>query len=418
MVQTELQLDKNQIQEFTLESNSLLDKIARQGAQQMLELALLAEVEQYVSQFTEVVDEDGNRMVVRNGYAKARQVATGAGMLDIQTPRVDDRREGHKFTSSILPPYMRKSPSLEKLIPALYLKGISTGQFKEALSALLGNDAPGLSSTTISNMIKLWQDEFKEWNQRSLEGKKYVYIWADGVYLNVRLGDTDKVCLLVIMGTTEDGRKELIGVHSGYSESKQSWSELLLSLKKRGLKESPKLAVADGALGFWSALEEIYPTCKQQRCWVHKIANILNKMPKKTQDRAKDMIHNIFLSETKQDALECYDEFLEKYQVKYPKACECLSKDKDELFAFFDFPAEHWIHIRTSNVIESVFSGVRHRTKRTKGHGNRETAEAMSWKLVMEAQKHWRRINGYKLIVKIYEGIQFKDGIELKKEAA
>lgn len=412
MKEIAMEMSDRQVIEFADAGMNILDQLAREGAQKMLKYALEAEVCEYISQFKEVVDENGQRLVVRNGHAKSRYVATGAGQLKVSAPRVNDKRAGKQFTSAILPPYMRKSPTLEKLIPTLYLKGISTGQFKSALEAILGPNAPGLSAATVSNMMKAWQEEYKEWNERSLAKKKYVYIWADGVYLNIRLGDADKVCLLVIIGTTEDGKKELIGLHSGYRESKESWSDLLLSFKKRGLKEAPKLAVADGALGFWSALTEQYPETKHQRCWVHKTANILDKMPKKTQERAKPMIHNIFLAETQTDAQESYDEFLAEFQVKYPKACECLTKDKDELFAFFDFPAEHWVHIRTSNPIESTFSTVRHRTKRTKGHGSKLAGEAMAWKLCLEAEKHWRRISGYKLIIKIYQGVIFKDGIE------
>ncbi len=410
----DLAMTEQNVIEFGESHMSALDLIAREGARKMLQVALEPEVDDYISQFTELLDENGRRLVVRNGHHKARKIATGAGQLEIKAPRIADHRKGHRFTSAILPPYMRKSPTLEALIPCLYLKGISTGQFKDALEAILGPNAYGLSASTINGMMKGWEQEFEQWNNRSLEGKEYVYLWADGIYLNVRLGDSDKVCMLVIMGTTKDGRKELVGLQGGYRESKTSWRDLLQSLKKRGLKENPKLAVADGALGFWAALAEEYPKTLHQRCWVHKTANILDKMPKKVQERAKDKIHEIYLAETKDEALEAYDKFLSDYRVKYPKACECLTKDKEELFAFFDFPAEHWVHIRTSNPIESTFATVRHRTKRTKGHGTRTAAEAMTWKLCLEAEKRWRRINGYELIIKIYEGVEFKDGLEVK----
>jgi transposase-like protein len=297
----------------------------------------------------------------------------------------------------------------------LYLKGISTGDFTEALSAILGENAAGLSPTNIVRLKRGWEEEYKEWSRRDLSDKRYVYFWADGIHFNVRL-EPDRPCMLVIMGTLLDGTKELVAVQDGHRESKESWLEMLRDLKNRGVKEGPKLAVGDGALGFWRALEEIFPGAKHQRCWVHKTANVLDKLPKRVQPHAKTLLHEMYLAPTKRDALNAYDVFLKTYEAKYPKACECLRKDKAVLFTFYDFPAEHWNHIRSTNVIESAFATVRHRTRQTKGCGSRLATLTMVFKLATEAEKHWRRINGYKLISKVMEGVQFVDG--LLKEAA
>lgn len=396
---------------------SELDEIVRQGALRMLQAALEAEVEDYVQRHRELVDEGGRRLVVRNGRMPERTVLTGAGGLEVNQPRVHDRREGWQFTSSILPPYMRRSPSLDALIPALYLKGVSTGEFSEALEAILGPNAAGLSANTVTRLKEEWTTEYGQWGKRDLKGKRYVYWWADGIHFNVRL-EEERTCILVVMGALEDGTKELIAVADGYRESELGWRDLMLDLKSRGLEEGPKLAGGDGALGFWAALREEFGDAREQRCWVHKTANILDKMPKGVQPRAKQRIHDMYLAETKVEALAAYEQFMALYEAKFPKACKCLEKDREVLFAFYDFPAEHWRHIRTTNPIESTFATVRLRTRRTKGCGTRAATLAMIYKLAREAARHWRRMNGHKLIAKVFEGVKFKDGIEQPAAAA
>jgi transposase-like protein len=298
------------------------------------------------------------------------------------------------------------------LIPILYLKGISTGDFEEALAALLGKDAAGLSASTISRLKEVWTDEHTRWKRRDLSARRYVYVWADGIYLQARLDD-EKQCILVLIGATPEGKKELIGFTDGARESSQDWRELLLDLKRRGLAVSPKLAVADGGLGFWKALGEIWPTCVEQRCWVHKAANVLNKLPKSQQPKAKRSLQEIWMAETRGDAETAFDAFIESYQLKYEKAADCLAKDRDALLAFYDFPAEHWKHLRTSNPIESTFATVRHRTIRTKGCLSNATALAMVFKLVDAAQKSWRRLDGHNQLPKVVLGAKFKDGLEV-----
>jgi len=376
----------------------------------MLRKALEDEVAEYVEAGKDMLDEDGRRLVTRNGHLPKRSIQSPLGPIEVEQPRVRDRREGQRFTSSILPPYLRRSPSVEALIPWLYLKGVSTNDFPDALKAILGDGAAGLSPATICRLKAAWEDEFKEWNHRDLSERRYVYLWADGVYFNVRLTD-ERPCVLVIVGTLEDGRKELIAVHDGERESKLSWVELLRDLKRRGLKEAPKLAVGDGALGFWAALAEEFPETREQRCWVHKTANVLDKMPKKVQPSAKTLLHEMYMAATKAQALQAYKEFCERYRAKFPKAVECLEKDKDVLFTFYDFPAEHWQHIRSTNVVESTFSTVRHRHRQTKGCGSRVATLAMVFKLTCEAEKRWRKIDGYQLIVKLLEGVRFEDGV-------
>jgi len=397
------------------ESRFDLDEIVRLGAQRMLQAALEAEVAEYIERHQEVLDSGGKRVVTRNGRSRERSILSGAGRLQVQQPRVHDRRSDHHFSSAILPSYMRRTPSLDNLIPALYLKGVSTGQFPEALEAILGPDAAGLSANTVTRLKQQWEDDYKVWATRDLSKKRYVYLWADGIHFNVRL-EEERTCMLVIIGTLKDGRKELVGLIDGYRESKISWQDLLRGLKARGLKKAPKLAVGDGALGFWAALREEFPETCEQRCWVHKTANILDKMPKGVQPRAKQRIHDMYLAETKQEALKAYDEFIALYGAKYPRACNCLIEDKDVLFQFYDFPAEHWQHIRTTNPIESTFATVRHRTRRTKGCGTRTATLTMTYKMAMEAEKHWRRINGYEMIIKIFQGIKFVDGLEVTRE--
>lgn len=395
---------------------SVLDAIIRQGAQRMLQSALEAEVAEYVDRHAHVVSEAGHRTVVRNGYLPERELVTGAGPVKVEQPRVRDRTGEAKFSSKILPPFLRRVPSIDALIPVLYLKGISTGDFSEALSAILGPNAAGLSATNVVRLKEGWHKEYEAWSQRDLSNKRYVYWWADGIHFNVRL-DKDRPCILVVMGATADGHKELISVWDGHRESKASWQTILRDLKARGLEAGPELATGDGALGFWAALEEEYPGTRHQRCWVHKTANILDKMPKSVQPDAKKLIHEMYLAPTLKQAKRALEEFKSCYSAKYPKAVECLCKDEDVMFNFYSFPAEHWMHIRTTNPIESTFATVRHRTRQTKGCGSRKATIMMVFKLAMEAQKKWRKLNGHTLIAKVIEGVQFVDG-ELKQVAA
>ena len=387
-----------------------LDEILRQGAQKMLMTAIEAEVASYIASHSAHLDENGRRLVVRNGYLPEREIITGVGPVEVKQPRVHDRRENHRFTSRILPPFMRRVPSVEALIPCLYLKGVSTGDFSEALEAILGPEAPGLSAANIVRLKEVWDSEYKLWRKRDLDEKHYVYIWADGIHFNVRLDD-ERTCVLVIIGATKDGRKELLAVQDGYRESKLSWQEILKDLKGRNLRWPPALAVGDGGLGFWAALEEEFPTTRRQRCWVHKTANILDKMPKSIQGKAKEKIFDMYMSDTRENALKAYKSFVSLYQAKYPRACECLTKDKEDLFTFYDFPAEHWIHIRTTNPIESTFATVRLRTKRTKGCGSRKATMMMVFKLVEQAERRWRRLNKHEYISLVVQGNQFKDGV-------
>jgi len=392
------------------ETKSVLEEVLRQGAREMLLKAIEAEVGGYIDQHSQLRDEAGHRLVVRNGHMPEREILTGIGPVPIRQPRVNDKRPGQKFTSNILPPFMRRVPSIDALIPCLYLKGISTGDFSEALESILGPQATGLSATNIVRLKEGWKQDYETWNNRDLSQKHYAYIWVDGIYFNVRLGD-ERSCVLVIIGATQDGKKELLAVQDGYRESKLAWQEILRDLKTQGLNNLPALAVGDGALGFWAAAEEEFPSTRRQRCWVHKTANILDKMPRCVQVHAKTRIHEMYMADTKANALKAYDEFLSLYGAKYPRACECLSKDKEDLFTFYDFPAEHWMHIRTTNPIESTFATVRLRTKRTKGCGSRTATLTMVFKLVEQAEKHWRRMNGHALILKLIEGAKFTDGI-------
>ncbi len=400
------------------ESKQALDEILREGARRMLQSAIEAEVAEYVEKHKEIVDEEtGHRKVVRNGHQPERTIQSGLGDIPVKKPRVHDRREGKKFTSSILPPYMRKTPNIEALIPILYLKGVSTNDFPDALQAILGEDAAGLSPSTITRLKKVWREEYEEWTDRDLSDKRYVYWWVDGIYFNVRLGD-HRPCLLVIIGALENGDKELVGIWDGERESKLSWKELLRDLKRKGITEGPELCVGDGALGFWAAVEEVFPKASHQRCWVHKTANVLDKMPKKVQPSAKELLREMQKADTREDALESFEEFGKRYGAKYRKAWQCLKKDRDVLFTFYDFPAEHWVHIRTTNPIESTFATVRHRSRQTKGCGSRKATLAMVFKLAREAEKRWRKLNSYHIIDKVIRGVEFKDGEEVSSEAA
>ena len=400
-------------------ARDVLSEILRQGAQRMLTRAVENEVQEYLTEHSRQLDQDGHRLVVRNGYLPQRQIQTGIGQVAVRQPRVNDKRldqvgQRKRFSSKILPPYLRRTRSIDELIPWLYLKGISTGSFSEALAAFLGPQASGLSATNIVRLKACWQAEWKDWSSRSLKGKAYVYIWVDGIYFNVRLEDkaNQRQCILVVMGATAEGKKELIAVVDGYRESEQSWKELLLDVKSRGLEIDPKLAVGDGALGFWAAVRKVFPSTAEQRCWTHKTANVLNKLPKGLQGKAKAMLHEIWMAQSKADAEKAFDLFIETFQGKYPKAAECLAKDREVLLVFYDFPAEHWVHIRTTNPIESTFATVRLRTYRTKGCGSRTACLSMVFKLVQSAESHWRRLNGSELLEEVIRGVRFADGIK------
>lgn len=392
------------------QAKSMLEEVLREGARQLLQKAIENEVAEYIETHQAQKDEQGHRWVRRNGYLPERDLQTGLGKIRIQQPRVHDRRENHSFTSGLLPPYLRRAPSLDALVPALYLKGVSTGDMQQALEAILGPNAAGLSATNVVRLKESWTPEYEAWQKRDLTGKRYVYLWADGIYFNVRL-DEDRPCVLVLIGALEDGTKELLAIHDGQRESRQSWREVLLDLKQRGLETAPKVAVGDGALGFWAALEEAFPATQKQRCWVHKTANILEKMPKSVQGHAKKMTQEIYMSPTREAAGKAMEAFAKMYQAKYPKACECLLKDREILLTFYDYPAEHWAHLRSTNPIESAFATVRHRTRQTKGCGNRRATLAMVFKLGNEAQKHWRKLNGYDLLPLVMEGTPFPDGV-------
>jgi putative transposase len=398
-----------------------LTEVLRNGARALLAQAVEAEVSSLLSCHADKLTDDGRRRLVRHGHLPAREIMTGIGPVAVRCPRVRDRGgegcERIRFSSAILPPYARRSKSLEVLIPILYLKGISTGDFEDALIALLGRDAGGLSASTIGRLKEAWCEEHTRWSKRDLSAKRYIYFWVDGIHVQARLEDTAQ-CLLIIIGATPEGRKELVGLSDGIRESAHSWRELLLDLKRRGLSIGPELAVADGALGFWHAVEEVWPQTRGQRCWVHKTANVLNKLPNSQQPKAKRALQEIWMAETETDALAAFDAFIETWGVKYDKAVECLTKDRDALLSFYDFPAEHWKHLRTTNVIESSFATVRHRTVRSKGCLSNKTALAMIFKLAEAAEKSWRRLNGHNQLPKIILGIKFTDGIEVVRSQA
>lgn len=394
-----------------------LSDLVRQGARQIIAQAVEAELHEFLVQYAGLRDESGRQGVVRNGYLPARTITTGVGEVEVQVPKVRDRtKSGIKFNSLLLPPYLKRSRSMEEVLPWLYLKGISTGDFSEALSALLGPEAKGLSSATISRLKAKWQGEHRDWQGRSLRHKRYVYVWADGIYFNIRGGE--RQCILVIIGVTDTGHKELLGLEAGYRESELSWKALMLRLKDQGLQYDPRLAIGDGALGFWKALPQVWPTTQKQRCWVHKTANILNKLPKKLQPQAKSALWEIYRAETKTDANQAFNRFLKTYRAKYPEATECLEKDRDVLLAFYDFPAEHWPHIRSTNPIESTFATVRLRTVKTRGAVSTVTVTPLVFKLVQSAQKRWHRIRGFKSLADVIEGVQFHDGIKVEEGKA
>jgi transposase-like protein len=394
-----------------------LTSVLRAGARQLLIQAVECEAAAFLASMQDLKLPDGRNRVVRHGHAPAREIQTGIGPVEVRAVKMRDRgavedAERIRFSSAILPKWARRTRSLDALLPVLYLRGISTGDFQEALGALLGKDAPNLSPAVISRLTAEWQVEYERWQQRDLSARRYVYVWADGVYLQARMEDNAE-CMLVLIGATPEGRKELVGFQVGARESAQSWRELLIEVKRRGLQTAPEIAVGDGALGFWKALEEVYPATRHQRCWVHKTANVLNKVPLSVQANMKKDLREVYMAPNRASAEVAIDMFVEKYGTKYDKAAACLVKDREALLAFYDFPAEHWEHLRTSNPIESVFATVRHRTVRTRGSLSSTTAKLMVFKLVMAASKTWRRLQGQNQLPKVIGGVRFQDGIEV-----
>jgi len=397
------------------DGRSLLDEIAREGARRMLVAALETEVAAYLEAYRDERDDAGHALVVRNGKGRTRKVTVGAGTIPVSAPRVNDRRtdrdgERRRFTSRILPPYMRRSPKVAEVLPVLYLRGLSTGDFREALAALLGDDATGLSATNIARLTNEWESEYRAFQKQSLADRDYVYVWVDGVHFNVRLED-DRLCTLVMIGVRPDGTKELITVEDGYRESAESWKTVLRDLKRRGMRP-PVVAVGDGALGFWAAVRDVWPKTREQRDWFHKLGNILDKLPKRLQPRVKATLHEVMYGETRERARQAVTRFAAEYGAKYPKAVTTLEKDADALLTFFDFPAEHWKHLRTSNVIESPFATVRLRQRVTKGAGSRTKGLLMAYKLLDMAQARWRRLNGAHLLPLVRAGVGFMDGVQ------
>ncbi|BAO42975.1 IS256 family transposase [Thiolapillus brandeum] len=389
-----------------------LTELLHNGAKRLIQQAIEAELADLLARYTGEVDEQGRRTVVRNGYLPEREILTGVGPVSVKVPKVRSRgEEAVVFRSSLVPPYVRKARRVEAALPWLYLKGISTGQMQEALEVLVGSEAKGLSASVIGRLKRDWEAEYTEWCCRDVSRDRWVYWWADGIYSGLR-AERQKLCALVIIGVNERGEKHFLAIEDGVRESTQSWREVLLDLKKHGLEEAPKLAAGDGALGFWAALDEVYPETRHQRCWVHKTANVLNYLPKGVQPKAKKALQEIWMAENRASAHKALAHFVKTYQAKYPKAVACLEKDREALLAFYDFPAEHWVHIRTTNPIESTFATIRHRTDQTKGCVSRNTMLAMLYKLGMSAEKRWRRIRGFNYLAKIIEGVKFRDGVE------
>jgi transposase-like protein len=394
-----------------------LTAVLRSGARRLLVQAIEAEAEAFLAEMADRRLVDGRARVVRHGHGPERTIQTGIGPVEVRRVKVRDRApagsgERVRFTSRILPRWARRTGSLAALLPVLYLRGISTGDFQEALAALLGKEAPNLSPPVIARLRSDWQAEYERWQRRDLSARRYVYVWADGVYLQARM-EPQAECMLVVIGATPEGRKELVGFQVGTRESAQSWRELLVGLRARGLAIAPELAVGDGALGFWKAREEVFPATRHQRCWIHKAANVLNKMPKSLQANARQDLREIWLAPDRATAEAALATFEAKYAPKYDRAVACLAKDREALLTFYDFPAEHWDHLRSSNPIESVFATVRHRTVRTKGALSQETARLMVFKLVMAAARTWRRLKGENQLPKVIEGVTFKDGVEV-----
>jgi putative transposase len=395
-----------------------LDELAREGARRMIAAALEVEVDEYVRRHVEMRDARGRALVVRNGQGKERSVTLGSGTVKIRAPRVNDRRviEGEKqrFASKIVPPYLRRSRNVSEVLPLLYLRGLSTGDFREALPVLLGDDAAGLSPSAITRLVSVWQEEYATWRARSLEERDYVYIWVDGVHFGVRLDD-ERIAALVVMGARPDGQKEVIAIEDGYRESKESWLALMRDLKARGMR-APVVAVGDGALGFWAALREVFPETREQRCWVHKIANVLDKLPKSLQPKAKALLHEAMNAPTKKACDKTIDLFVSTYTAKYPKATKSLADCRDELATHFDFPAEHWKHLRTTNPIESTFATVKLRQRVTKGAGSRAAGLAMAFKLMLAAERTWRRLDGHELLPLVRAAVRFVDGLRVERD--
>jgi transposase-like protein len=393
-----------------------LSDLLRTGARRLIQQAIEAELDELLGQYADQMDEQGRRAVVRNGYLPQREVLTGVGPVSVKVPKVRSRTgEPVVFRSSLVPPYVRKARRVEAALPWLYLKGIATGQMQEALEVLVGSEAKGLSASVISRLKREWEAEYTDWCRRDMSRDRWVYLWADGIYSGLR-AEGQRLCALVIIGVNERGEKHFLAIEDGVRESTQSWREVLLDLKQRGLETPPELAVGDGALGFWSALEEVYPQTRHQRCWVHKTANVLNYLPKSVQPKAKKALQAIWMAEDRTSAHKAFDFFMQVYQAKYPKAVGCLEKDREALLAFYDFPAEHWVHIRTTNPIESTFATIRHRTRQAKGCVSRTTMLAMIYKLGMSAEKRWQRIRGFAYLAKVIKGVKFKDGIEVSSE--
>ncbi len=406
-------MDKDNVINLKKPAESVEDalvSVLRQGAQHLLTRAIEEEVSLFLARYTDVEAPNLPPTIVRNGYLPERNIQTGIGSISVKIPRTRDRsRSGIKFSSRLVPPYLRRTKNIEELLPILYLKGISTGGFEDALTAIVGPDAAGMSATTISRLKQVWTSDYEAWCKRDLSKKRYVYFWVDGIHLQARM--ESKQCLLVIIGADEFGNKGLVSVTDGFRENEESWTEVLLDLKERGLEMGPKLAVGDGALGFWKALHKLFPETKQQRCWVHKMGNVLNKLPDTLQAKAKKHLQDIWMNETKEDAGKSFDFFIKNYKAKYPKAATCLEKDRDTLLEFYNFPAEHWIHIRTTNPIESTFATVRLRTDKTRGCLSRKTAFTMVFKLLESAQRSWRRLRGKNRVAEVILGVNFVNGV-------
>ncbi|MFP4897321.1 IS256 family transposase [Paraburkholderia sp. EG304] len=393
------------------QTKSVLDELIQQGARQIIQQAVEVELATMLEQYSNVKSIDGRRAVVRNGYLPEREVVTAIGPVTVQVPKVRDRSgSGIRFNSTIVPPYVRKSARVSAALPWLYLRGISTGDMSEAMGIMLGGQVSGMSPNVVSRLKAQWADEHEQWNRRELSSARWVYWWADGIHTGVRSDDSDGQCLLVIIGVKPDGTKERVAIGDGYRESKASWSELLLDLKKRGLPSGPLLACGDGAMGFWAATEEVFPQTKHQRCWFHKMGNVLNALPKSQQARGKKAMQDIWMAATRADALAAFNHFVDAYSAKYPKVAEKLTEDRDELLAFYDFPAEHWQHLRTTNPIESTFATVRHRTKRTRNCVSRATFLGLAFKLIESAEESWRRIRAPEKLTSMLDGMTFKDG--------
>jgi putative transposase len=409
-------MDKDNVFELSLAGavSCPLTEMLRTGARDLIQAAVQAELQEFMAQHESRRLVNGRAAVVRNGYQPEREIQTGIGPVSVQVPKVR-AKDGTAvvFRSALVPPYVRKSQSLEATLPWLYLKGISTGEMESALQALLGPKAAGLSASTVARLKQVWADEYERFRQARLDSDQWVYIWADGIYSGLR-GEDDKLCVLVVIGVNAQGKKHFLAIEDGVRESTQSWREVLLGLKARGMN-APQLAVGDGAMGFWSALEEVFPATREQRCWMHKTGNVLNALPKASQAKAKQALHDIWQAETKKDAEKAFDLFVKTYEAKYPKATNCLQKDREELMAFYDFPAMHWQSIRTTNPIESTFGTIRHRTKRSKGCLTRQGMLHMMFKLGMCAQENWRRLRGFEWLAKVIEGVKFRDGNEVNE---